>query len=504
MELYTEDLSGMADITAAVLEERTNGEGVLRLEFAGFGPDWLEYMEPVTLYHKGKVIFHGKLVRVSRTNAGGVETASAEGQNFMWLLERQTLGQQLAELEAAVGGSGTGNEGEVLSQASLFMRRLGRGQVGKMQAEKVPGAGYRVNWRNAVLPLRMSAPGWRVKTVAARAVEEDDELRVEASPGIGERQVWAVTEATVTTASALWRLKRTAPDAQFLVDYAVGTVTAFALGELPELTLDTGSGAVLRVSDIEPQYEAAVTGVAIAYTDDGGATELHTYPTELDVAQDGVKVFQLTGRYYVESWDLVAQEYYQAANELQWSGTVDVLAAALEESPLGRRLCLTGAGTHESWWSMRAVVTSCSWDLREGIVTLGLGRDFADPEFADAAETYDGGDPVEEFERNMSGEAGDGFPWLPNESDEGGGGGGSGSAESRYRVEDATASYGATAVPGRDDWEQTFYLQGSYQNGSMQYVQYDRQLMRFRESSGKVVLQVVAQKSYDGTLWQPQ
>ena len=523
MDLYTDNLSELADITAATLEERTTGEGVLRLEFAGFGPEWLSYMEPVTLYHKGEVIFHGKMVRVSRTNDGGAVTASAEVQNFFWLLERQTLGQQLAELAEAAGGSGSGSGSssggldgatELGINVSAVMGRLAKGQIGKDAAQKITGGGWWVSWGGAVAEMQVSAPGWKalpgagVYAVRTASAADDGLISVLCSEGVANRQQWATTEKVVTTASALWRMRRKAQDVQFIVDYAAGTVTAMGIGELPELVLDTSGGKVLSISDIRPQYEACCTGVVIAWTNDAGQSELHMFPEELDMAADGVKVFSLSGTYYVESWDTVAREYYEAASVLQYGGSVRVLATGLEVSPLGRRLNLVGPGTYESWRTMGAVVTGCSWDFLEGVVEVSLGRDFAEPEFADAAAVEDGGDYVEEYERNMSGEADGHWPFLTNEGSGSGGAGGGGSwgsasQEPKYVVEDVTGQYGATAAPGADGWVQSMYVYGVY-SGQTDLEETFRQLMRFREEGEKVYLQVVVQKSGDnGSTWMP-
>lgn len=512
MDLFTEKMSELANITAATLEERTTGEGVLRLEFAGFGPEWLNYMEPVTLWHKGEVIFHGKVVRVGRTNDGGTVTASAEIQNFFWLLERQTLGQQLAELAEAAGGSGSaagsnsgGLEGatELGINVSAVMGRLAKGQIGKDNAQKVPGGGWKVSWEGAVAAMQMRAPGWRVLpggsgvySARAAAVEDDGLISVQCSPGVRERQQWATTDKVVTTASALWRMRRTAQDVQYIVDYAAGTVTAMGIGELAKLELDTAAGAVLSVSGIEPQYEACCTGVVIAWTNDAGQSELHMFPEELDMAADGVKVFSLTGAYYVDSWDTVAREYYEAAGVLQYGGSVRVLAAGLEVSPLGRRLNLVGPGTHEEWHTMGAVVTACSWDFMEGVVDISLGRDFAEPDFADAAAVEDGGDYVEEYERNMSGDADGHWPFLTNEGSEGSGGGGGGgwgsqSAEARYEVEQVYLREPDGCSPGVNGWAETW--RGYVWSGNTNVNVLRRQLMRFEEKSGKVYLQVALQ-----------
>lgn len=507
MELSTDIMGELAGITSARLVERTSGEGVLSLEFAGFGPDWLEYMEEVSLLHREVLIFHGKVTRVSRTNSGGAMHTVAEVHNFFWLLERQTLEQQLADLlegdRVTAEGSGSGN-GAWQALPLEKVRRRAKGQIGKYQALKVGGGGYCVSWLSATQPMRLSAPGWRYTTLSrTRSVSTggEDEVAVLCSDGVAGRQMWAVTDKLVTTASALWRMRRKAADVQYIVDYAAGTVTAMGIGELPVVTLDTADGAVLEASDIEPQYSAAVKGVVIAWTNDVGQTWVHKWPQELDEAQDGVKVFTLGGRYYVESWDKVAQEYYEAAAVLQYGGTVRLVAAKLEGSLLGRRLNLTGPGTHDSWHSMDAVVTACEWDMLDGTVTVSLGREYADPEFAEAEEMEDGGDYVEEFERNMSGSSAGKWPWLDGDgSESGGGSGGSGSSEPKYRVERVQLREPDGCSPGTDGWELSW--QGYVWSGNTNAYAHRRQLMRFEERSGKVVLQVAMQEQDASGSWE--
>lgn len=426
MDLYTENLGELAGITAATLEEYTTGEGVLNLEFAGFGPEWLGYMVPVSLYHRGTLIFHGKMVNFSRTNEGGAVSARAEVQNFMWLLNRQTLEQQVAAIEEDVVGSGSGDDGGsdgggLGPGVNSIGRWGGAGQIGKNKAKQNQEGRYVVTWGHA-LSFRAGGSGWKV--LRSRAAD-DDGIAVRCSYGVASRQMWTVTDKVVTTASALWKMRRKAQDVQYIIDYEAGTVTATGIGELPWITLDTSAGTVLSISDISRQFEASVTGVAIVWTNDEDKTEVHTYPEGLDMAQDGVKVFHLTGTYYVESWDTVAREYYEATNVPQWGGSVTVLMRALTASPIGCRLSLVGPGTHESWHSMGAVVTHCSWDLLAGTMTASLGREFADPEFADAEETEDGGWVMEEYERTDEGTesgSGGGWPVLSNPGDESGSG----------------------------------------------------------------------------------
>lgn len=380
MILHTETLYELANIETATLEEYATGEGSLSLSFSGFGPSWLNYMQPVTLYHKGQVLFHGKITSLSRTNDGGTITSTATISNFMWLLNRQTLGQQIAEIEAAAQESSNGGSVDVSRKLNFTA-----GQIGKSTAGSTG-----VTWDSITGSMGVTSEGWTAE--GTTGTTSGGTLTVRASSSVAGRAVWAVTDKLITTASALVKLRERAADVQYIIDYSAGTCTAMAIGDMPTQTWDTSARGITSISDICPQYEACVTGVAVVWTSDTGKVEVHAYPPGLDMAQDGVKVFSLTGAYYVASWDAVARDYYNAANVLQWGGSITALQSYVDRSPLGCKLNLTGPGTHESWNTMEAVVTQCSWDFMELTLTVTLGRDFADPEFADAEEQEDGGD----------------------------------------------------------------------------------------------------------------
>lgn len=388
MILHSETLYKLANIDTATLDEYATGEGTLGLSFAGFGPEWLNYMQPVTLYHKGKVLFHGKITSLSRTNDGGAITRTATISNFMWLLDRQTLGQQVAEIEAAAKESANGSRVDV-SRSLKFTA----GQIGKSTAGSTG-----VTWGSITGSMGVTSEGWTAEDTTGTT--GGGTLTVRASSSVAGRAVWAVTDKLITTASALVKLRERAADVQYIMDYSAGTCTAMAIGDMPTQTWDTGARGITSISDISPQYEACVTGVAVVWTSDEGKVEVHAYPPGLDMAQDGVKVFSLTGAYYVASWDAVARDYYKAANVLQWGGSITALQSHIDASPLGCKLNLTGPGTHESWHTMEAVVTQCSWDFMERTLTVTLGRDFADPEFTDAQETEDGGEEEEIYTTN--------------------------------------------------------------------------------------------------------
>lgn len=64
-------------------------------------------------------------------------------------------------------------------------------------------------------------------------------------------------------------------------------------------------------------------------------------------------------------------------------------------------------------------------------------------------------------------------------------------------IENVSGSITPQPAPGADGWEQTLLILGTYQNGSLQFSRWDRQLMRLHGST----LQVVQQESYDGSTW---
>jgi hypothetical protein len=65
-------------------------------------------------------------------------------------------------------------------------------------------------------------------------------------------------------------------------------------------------------------------------------------------------------------------------------------------------------------------------------------------------------------------------------------------------VENASGTITPQPSPGADGWVQTLLIKGSYQNGSLQFERWDRQLMRLHGTT----LQVAQQESFDdGNSW---
>ena len=206
MILHSETLYKLANIDTATLDEYATGEGTLGLSFAGFGPEWLKYMQPVTLYHKGKVLFHGKITSLSRTNDGGAVTSTATVNNFMWLLDRQTLGQQVAEIEAAAKESQNGSAVDVSRKLNFTA-----GQIGKSTAGSTG-----VTWESVTGSMGVTSEGWTAE--GATGTTGGGTLTVKASSSVAGRSVWAVTDKLITTASALVKLRERAADVQYIID----------------------------------------------------------------------------------------------------------------------------------------------------------------------------------------------------------------------------------------------------------------------------------------------
>ena len=365
MIIDSSDFAAIPHLTSATLSEDARGVSTLALSFAGYGPDWVEYMADVTLTHKGRTVFHGKITELSRTNNGGDEGCEITVSNVLWLLDHQPLGLQMADILQA-RNTGTATPKAALAEAAA-------------------------TWQEFAGSVAVAAPGWIAGGAESGA---DAVVKLKTSESAGGRQLfWPATNKAMTTWTALLRLQETQPDIYYLIDYGTGYITVTALTDTPVATWDTSSVRLTSAASLTPQYEACVTGVALvsAYDDDAtGQRMIHyvwTYPADLDLTQTGVRVFEVSGNFAgLPSWQETAREFYEAANELQWGGSITALMDDVVASPLGTRLDLTGPGTHASWGTMDAIVTGVTWDFVEQTVELYLGRDFADPVFAEFPE----------------------------------------------------------------------------------------------------------------------
>lgn len=369
-------------LTLATLTESADDVSVLTLEFAGFGPDWLEYMQPVTIMHRGRVLFHGKITSYSRNNDSGEATSSATVSNLLWLLDHQTLGAQIAEVKAAADNENTGSP--YLRSASL--------QTAANNAT--------ASWTALAESCRISAPGWIVNEDGTEAAESL--ITLDASRARYSFGAYMTRERAITAWTALLDMKTCNPDCTYRVNYTTGAVEVISISKADAVAWDTRQQGLISASDISPQYEDAVTGVAVLVSwsgEHGSGVTVRTYPKGLDLAQLGVKVFTASVENVMQATAQAqhmleqCQAYYEAANALQWGGSVSAKLADVPASPLCACLNLTGPGTHESWGSMAAIVTEVEWDFMELTCTLTLGRTVDEPDLHELQfEDNDGGD----------------------------------------------------------------------------------------------------------------
>lgn len=371
MIIDSSDFTQIPDLLTAVLRESADDAGALSLEFAGFGPDWLRYMEPVTIMHRGRVLFHGKITSVPRSNDGGQITTQVSVQNFIWLFDHQTLGAQLAELQAAENNQNAESSNRV--------------RVSQSATQALS------SWARLAESCRISAPGWVVNEDGSPAGDSFIGLNTErAHYSFGK---FYDREKYITQWTALLAMKQCNPDALYLPDYTGGELRVVSQLNATPCNWDTQREGILSISDIAPQYEAVVTGVAlnVSWTTEKGVTRSRTftYPAGLNRNQMGVKIFTAT----VEDASRVRRQadymmqqlrrYYTAANTLQWGGSVTARMEDVEGSPLGQLLSISGEGTHEDWHNMAAVVTETEWDFMSGEVSLTLGRTVQEPELTE-------------------------------------------------------------------------------------------------------------------------
>ena len=375
--LRSESLCDVPGLVSAVLHENSNDMSVLTLTFAGWGGEWISYMRPVTLIHRERVLFHGKVTSFSRSNDAGDMMTTVTVSNLFWVLQRQPLGAQIAEIKA--------------SMASERAANIRQSAVNAMSS-----------WAKMAESAEVEAPGWVVK--ADGSLAEPSLITLDPS-GAGYALGVNIKHRMLTAWTALLEMQGANPDALFRVNYTSGVIEVVSVGNAELLAWDTARQELCQVGELTALYEEAITGVAVVVTWQtqlGGGTIVATWPENLDMTATGVRIFSGSAdsrsHAVAQAANLLRQckVYYDAVNELQWSGSVTARLESLEKSPLCRRLTLQGDGAHESWRKMCGVVTEVEWDFGQGLVTLTLGKQLDDPQltelqFSDLSSGDEGG-----------------------------------------------------------------------------------------------------------------
>lgn len=347
--------------TGAVLTRSLSAAGRLVLEFSGGyeAEDWA-FREPVTLRYRGQVLFHGQVVTPTLRGSGMAFGSRVEVADLLWQMDRLTLGEQLADLQAAQTAT-----------------ERGTGAAMRWQTSAAAAMG---SWQELARSCSSAAQGWSTDGSGIS-------VQVSASlPSVGRvlRKEGAVSQWT-----ALRALLQANPGSALSVDYTTGTVRVFDVFEGEPEVWDTAAVSVLS-ADLSPNYAGVVSGVAVAVTwQDGSAsgTRVLKYPAAVSTADDGVRLFTASAANGAQAGQqatyILAQltGYFEKASRVQNYGTLVLPAEEVQGSLLGRHFVLAGAGAAEAWAECDNVVSAERWDLLAGTVSLTVGLDVAAPSF---------------------------------------------------------------------------------------------------------------------------
>lgn len=352
----------------AVLNLSSDSVGTLDITYRGWGPEWVEYLRPVQLWRGEQLLFAGKVTAYSRANVAGEELTRITISDFRWLLERQTLGAQIAAIRDAM-------------QTEPQMKKTPKGRVRLLDA----AVRATRSWQSVAESVGVTAEGWAAESDVLSLNTE------RANYGVGAG-VYARAKA-VSAWGALQDMQASNPDAFFRVDYRTGTIEVISIRNAETVEYNTEATPIRGCESIQPQYEDAITGVCVvvSYADDEGVEHMYSclYPEGVQDTDTGVRFFstsadsQERAQRQLAYMAAQANAYYDAANELQWGGSITLHEEDVADSLVAKRVHITGSGTHSSWEEMAAVVSEESWDLLARTVTLTLGKTFADPSLAE-------------------------------------------------------------------------------------------------------------------------
>lgn len=384
-------------LISAVLTENADGTPAqLNLTWvAGITPP--EYQAPITVMHKGAVLFHGKATGTTYNNRAGNATTSTAAQNHLWLLDKQTLG-------------------DILGPTSL--------QDATRHALS--------SWENLAASINATATGWTVNPDGTPKDGQDHiTISTPADPGIS---VGYNRKSPCSALQALQKRLQTNPGTYATVDYTTGQIKLRKRSELPESTLHTLQHHITEISGITPNYDDMPAGIAVIvswdleYLVSEGAVvtgrgeclgkAVRIFPPDLTADSIGIRVFtrelhlySYTGGNQDEGCQQEAEAeadrmlqqllpWFQEATTPAVTGDVTTLMSDWEASPLAHRLNISGPGSVDT---LDTPVTSVDWDFMALTTTLHLGHACGEPKLTQL------GRAVQEFHprETSSGEPGE-------------------------------------------------------------------------------------------------
>lgn len=367
------DIPGL--ISATLTETADGTPAQLNLTWvAGITPP--EYQEPLTIIHKGAVLFHGKATGTTFNNRAGDATTSTAAQNLLWLLDKQTLG-------------------DILGNTSI--------QDAARRALS--------SWENLAESINVTATGWTVNPDGTPKDGEDHiTLSTPANPGIS---VGYNRKSPCSALQALQKRLQANPGTYATVDYTTGQIKLLKRSELPESTLHTLQHHITEISGITPNYDDMPAGIAVIVSWDlehlvsegaivtgkgecqGKAVRI--FPPDLSADSIGIRVFTrelhlqtFTGGNHDADCQQEAEEeadrmlqqllpWFQEVTTPAVTGDVTTLMSDWETSPIATRLSMSGPGSVDT---LDTPVTSVDWDFMALTTTLHLGHAYGEPKLS--------------------------------------------------------------------------------------------------------------------------
>lgn len=349
--LPSAELRGL--FTALRLDESAEGASTLCMEFTA-APDWLAYMEPIVLMRGGKPLFCGRVTELSSANEAGALRFSAVATNYWYLFEHLPAAVQLSQLKE-----------DAVVESKMLSRRLSNSLK---------------SWQSVAQDIRISVADWTCtqdgETQGAGEVHLDVTSALYGmTPTVSSNRIFSTREIFTM-------MEEANPDAVFLAQ-PDGTLRVISIENCP--TLDLPIDRLAACSDIAPMRDQDIDGVCVAvtYLGEGGKTYCALWPE--NVSMDSANIVFFTAEVTQNPSNQVnhmleqAKGWYRAANTRQWSGSISAYPEDFEESPLGKRVNVTGYGVPEEWTFMQAIVTAVTWDFLAGRVELSLGKTMTPP-----------------------------------------------------------------------------------------------------------------------------
>lgn len=394
-------------LISATLTETTDGTPAqLSLTWvAGSGVP--EYQEPITIIHRGRVLFHGKATSTTYNNSAGDATVSTTAQNFLWLLDKQQLGDLLSP---------------------TTMQEAARHALS--------------SWEHLAEAVHINATGWTVNPDGSpRDGEDDIALTPSEALAKGVPCSW-YRKAPASSRWALQKYLQANPGTLCTVDYQTGKARLTPRATAPQAQLVTTRDNITDISGITANYDTMPTGVAVVVDWDleylvsegavvtgkglGFGKAVRIFPPDLPPETLGIRVFtrelhfqSYTGgnhdsdcqRGAEEEADRMLQQllpWFQEVTTPAVTGDVTTLMSDWEASPLAHRLNICGPGSVDT---LDTPVTSVDWDFMALTTTLHLGHAYGEPKLTQL------GRAVQEFHPRETSSAEPGDFTFSNRSD---------------------------------------------------------------------------------------